>query len=140
MYRRIPLLMVGSLVLPPAGAHAQVLQPSELCSVHAASAVATFEDAHLEARVRRALPAIELRQGGPVSTHDRVGVQDVLEDLSADRETILASLHELDMDLAMGKVSREDHAEMKASLEGQALRVLAALETERGRADQQADG
>ena len=82
MYRRVPLLMVGSLVLPPAGAHAQVLQPSELCSVHAASAVATFEDAHLEARVRRSLPPLEVRQGSPISTHDRVGVPDVLEDLS----------------------------------------------------------
>ena len=51
------LLLTSVLASPPA-AEAQarrVLQPSELCSDHSDASIATFEDADLEAAVRRAL-------------------------------------------------------------------------------------
>ena len=60
MNRRVLLLIVGSLLLPlgcaPTGpAVPLVLEPSELCSDHADYAIATFEDATLEAAIRAAL-------------------------------------------------------------------------------------
>ena len=48
----LPLTLV--LATPSAG-EAQVLRPSELCSDHPDAAIATFEDANLEARVRSGL-------------------------------------------------------------------------------------
>ena len=45
------LLLTGVLASPSAG-EAQVLRPNELCSDHPDVAIATFEDAALEAWVR----------------------------------------------------------------------------------------
>ena len=60
MNRRVLLLIVGSLLLPlgcaPTGPVVPlVLEPSELCSDHTDAAIATFEDATLEAAIRAAL-------------------------------------------------------------------------------------
>ena len=49
----VPTLVLASL--PACEAKRQVLQPSALCSDHLDAAIATFEDANLEARVRSAL-------------------------------------------------------------------------------------
>ena len=49
-------------------------------------------------------------------------------ELQSERANLLEALRDIDMDLAMGKVSETDHAEMKSSLESQALRVLADIE------------
>ena len=48
--------------------------------------------------------------------------------LAAERDRLVAALKDIDMDLAMGKVSEADHATMKSSLEGQLVGVLASLE------------
>ena len=64
MNRRVLLLIIGSLVLPlgcggndgPTDlAVTLVLKPSEFCSDHPDAAIATFEDANLEAAIRAAL-------------------------------------------------------------------------------------
>jgi hypothetical protein len=64
MNQRVPLLIIGSLLLPlgcggnddPSGpAEPLVLEPSEFCSDHPDTAIATFEDANLEAAIRTAL-------------------------------------------------------------------------------------
>jgi hypothetical protein len=64
MNRRVLLLIIGSLLLPlgcggnddPAGAAVpRILEPSEFCSDHSDTAIATFEDANLEAAIRAAL-------------------------------------------------------------------------------------
>ena len=47
----LPTLVLATL----SEGEAQVLQPSELCSDHPDTAIATFEDANLEARVRATL-------------------------------------------------------------------------------------
>ena len=49
------VLLLTLVLASPSAGQAQVLQPSELCSDQPASAIATFEDANLEARVRAAL-------------------------------------------------------------------------------------
>ncbi len=49
------VLFLTLVLANPSASEAQVLQPSELCSDHPDSAIATFEDANLEARVRAAL-------------------------------------------------------------------------------------
>ena len=59
MNRRVMLLIIGSLVLPlgcdgPTGPAVR-LEPGEFCSDHSGAAIATFEDANLEAAVSRAL-------------------------------------------------------------------------------------
>ena len=51
----LPTLLLVSL----SAGEAQVLQPSQLCSDHLDAAIATFEDANLEVRVRAALSAGE---------------------------------------------------------------------------------
>ncbi len=64
MNRRVLLLIIGSLLLPlGCGDNDEptdppvplVLEPSELCSDHSDAAIATFEDANLEAAIRAAL-------------------------------------------------------------------------------------
>ena len=64
MSRRVLLLIIGSLLLPlgcggndgPTDlAVPLVLKPSEFCSDHPDAAIATFEDANLEAAIRAAL-------------------------------------------------------------------------------------
>ena len=51
------VLLLTLVLASPSAGEAQVLrlQPSELCSDHSGAAIATFEDANLEARVRAAL-------------------------------------------------------------------------------------
>ena len=49
------VLLLTLILASPSAGEAQVLQPSELCSDHADAAIATFEDANLEVRVRAAL-------------------------------------------------------------------------------------
>lgn len=65
------------------------------------------------------------------------------EEREAERERLLAAIHDADLDLAMGKISAEDHAALRASLESQAVSVLAALDrekSERGEASTPPDG
>ena len=49
------VLLLTLVLANPSAGEAQVLRPNELCSDHADAAIATFEDANLEARVRSAL-------------------------------------------------------------------------------------
>ena len=53
-----------------------------------------------------------------------------LEALEAERGRLVAAIRDADLDLAMGKISNADHADMRRSLEADALRVLALLEQE----------
>ena len=55
MNRRVSLLIIGSLLLPLGCDGATGLEPSEFCGDHSDAAVATFEDANLEAAIRTAL-------------------------------------------------------------------------------------
>ncbi len=55
MNRRVLLLIVGSLLLPLGCNGPTGLEPSEFCSDHTDAAIATFEDANLEAAIRAAL-------------------------------------------------------------------------------------
>ncbi len=65
MNRRVLLLIIGLLLLllgcggyaapTPGPAVPRVLEPSEFCGDHPAAAIATFEDANLEAAIRAAL-------------------------------------------------------------------------------------
>ena len=50
------------------------------------------------------------------------------DDLAADRDRVLAALRDADLDLAMGKISAEDHAEMRGALEERAMRVLSQID------------
>ena len=52
MNRRVRLLIIGSLLLPLGCDGPTGLDPSEFCSDHSDAAIATFEDADLEARIR----------------------------------------------------------------------------------------
>ena len=52
--QRVPLLIIGSLLLPLGCGGPTGLEPSEFCSASDA-AIATFEDANLEAAIRAAL-------------------------------------------------------------------------------------
>ena len=54
MNQRVPLLIIGSLLLPLGCGGPTGLEPSEFCSASDA-AIATFEDANLEAAIRAAL-------------------------------------------------------------------------------------
>ena len=65
------------------------------------------------------------RQGGDA---DLAG--DLTEAI-AERERLLASMKDLDMDLAMGKLSDEDHSQMRSGLEREAIAVLAKIESGR---------
>ncbi len=49
------VLLLTLVLASPSTGEAQVLQPSELCSDHSGAAIATFEDANLQVRVRSAL-------------------------------------------------------------------------------------
>ena len=84
MNRRVLPLIIGSLLLPlgcggndgPTDlAVPLVLKPSEFCSDHPDAAIATFEDANLEAAIRAALllGAQELTCGGGTSIDHRLG-------------------------------------------------------------------
>ncbi len=53
--RHATIIVAILAVVPLAGATAQVLEPSEFCSDHPDAAIATFEDAELEAEIRAAL-------------------------------------------------------------------------------------
>ena len=55
MNRRVPLLIIGSLLLPLGCGGPTGLEPSEFCGDHSAAAIATFEDANLETEIRMAL-------------------------------------------------------------------------------------
>ena len=63
-------LIIGLLLLPLGcgDATGPVLQPSEICSTHGPSAIATFEDANLEAAVRIALA--DGAPSGPLQIED----------------------------------------------------------------------
>jgi hypothetical protein len=62
---------------------------------------------------------------------------DYVEEREAERARLIASIRDADLDLAMGKISAKDHAAIRASLETQAVSVLAALDDERAeRAEQ----
>ena len=54
-----------------------------------------------------------------------------LEALTAERGRLVAAIRDADLDLAMGKISNADHADMRGGLEADALRVLARIEEER---------
>jgi hypothetical protein len=60
---------------------------------------------------------------------------DYVPEREAERERLLAAIRDADLDLAMGKISAGDHAAMRASLETQAVSVLAALDRERSDRD-----
>lgn len=49
-------------------------------------------------------------------------------DLLRERHRLLEVLRELDMDLAMGKISEGDHASLRAGFEREAVDVLASLD------------
>ena len=53
-----------------------------------------------------------------------------IESLEAERGRLIAAIRDADLDLAMGKISTVDHADMRRSLEADALRVLALIEQE----------
>lgn len=57
-----------------------------------------------------------------------------IAELTGERERLVEALRDLDMDLAMGKLSEADHAALKTSLETDAVTVLARLEEARGSA------
>ncbi len=58
MNLRVLLLIIGSLLLPLGCDGPTGLAPSELCSDHSDAAIATFEDANLEAAIRDALSVL----------------------------------------------------------------------------------
>ncbi len=53
--KSVGVILVLLLLANLSAAEAQVLRPGDLCSDHPDAAIATFEDANLEARVRSAL-------------------------------------------------------------------------------------
>ena len=65
---------------------------------------------------------------GPERT---VAPVDRVEQREAERERLLAAIRDVDLDFAMGKISAEDHAELRATLDNQAVGVLVALDAER---------
>jgi Leucine-rich repeat (LRR) protein len=75
------VLLLTLVLASPSAVDAQVLQPSELCSDQPDAAIATFEDASLEARVRSALS---------VGAQDDLtcGLVSELTDLTAERAEI----------------------------------------------------
>ena len=56
--------------------------------------------------------------------------------LAEERDRLVAAIKEADLDLAMGKITAADHAEMRRSLEGRAVVVLEEL----GRAGKEEPG
>jgi hypothetical protein len=50
--------------------------------------------------------------------------------LSAAKDTIVRALRDLDMDLALGRLSTEEHATARDGLEARALEVMTRLESE----------
>ena len=62
----------------------------------------------------------------------RAAEPDPVEALDAERARLLAAIRDADMDLAMGKISAVDHQDMRRTLEGDAVKVLARLEAIRG--------
>ncbi len=50
--------------------------------------------------------------------------------LLSERDEVLSAIREADLDLAMGKVSIEDHAALRASLETRAMALLSEIEAE----------
>jgi hypothetical protein len=48
--------------------------------------------------------------------------------LEAERRRLLDAIHDVDLDLAMGKVAEGDHSALRASLEAEAVAVLRRLE------------
>jgi len=61
-------------------------------------------------------------------TKDLGGGDGYEDDLCAERDHLLAGLKDIDMDLAMGKVTPEDHADMRRSMEDRAVDVLAEID------------
>ena len=66
--------------------------------------------------------------GDDAAAGDEGGAVRQRDALASERERIVAALRDLDLDLAMGKVSAEDHGEMKLALEARAFEVMAALD------------
>ena len=66
-------------------------------------------------------PALSLRASRGIEPDPR-------EALGAERVRLMAAIRDADLDLAMGKISAGDHAEMRRSLENEAIAVLARLE------------
>ena len=69
------------------------------------------------------LPLVLSSESDPESS----GEDDPIEGLQLERHRLLDEIREIDMDLTMGKVTEQDHATLRAGLEGQALAVLARL-------------
>ncbi|HEY43872.1 MAG TPA: zinc ribbon domain-containing protein [Anaerolineae bacterium] len=59
-----------------------------------------------------------------------------LSELQAERDRVLATLQELDMDHAMGKVLREDYQSQRGTLVARGAEVLKAIDELRGPADE----
>ncbi len=77
MNRRVLLLIIGSLLLPLGCGGPTGLEPSEFCSDHSDAAIATFEDANLEAASRGALSLVDAQEltCGLVSGLTRLGAR-----------------------------------------------------------------
>jgi hypothetical protein len=50
-------------------------------------------------------------------------------ELTAERDEVLAAIRDADLDLAMGKITTEDHSDLRRSLENRAVAILARLES-----------
>ena len=50
--------------------------------------------------------------------------------LAAERDRLLDAIRDADMDLAMGKISSDDHAQLRSSLEARAVAILADLDAQ----------
>ena len=107
------VLLLVLIVAGPSAADAQVLRPGELCRDHSDAAIATFEDANLEARVRSALSVgaqddltcglvsgLMVLDAGQAGIASLVGIQNLtsLTNLNLDRNSItdlsaLSGLH-----------------------------------------------
>lgn len=63
----------------------------------------------------------------PLDEHDALDQE--LADLSVEREVLVRSLHELDVELAQGRLERDDYERLKATDEHRLAQVLARLDT-----------
>ena len=73
--------------------------------------------------------------GGATGPHE----DERRRELERIRDGIVASIRDVDLDLAMGKLSEDDHRDLRASLKAQAVEILQTLDGEseaarRGRA------
>jgi hypothetical protein len=68
-----------------------------------------------------------LLREGKEGTHQEER-QDEREKILEEKKTLITSLKDIEMDYRMGKLSREDYGELKASFEQRAVKVYQALE------------